>query len=94
MTVQFRGKQTGDEIAKLAGQLGGTAASPDVRGIRETGGPTLLALGSVADGQYLKRSGSGVVGASALACSGTATITVGTVAPGSPATGDLWVDTN
>ncbi len=42
---------------QLAGQLGGTAASPDVRGIRETAGPTLLAFGAIADGQALVRSG-------------------------------------
>jgi hypothetical protein len=46
---------------QLAGQLGGTVASPDVRGIRESGG-TLLALGAVADGQYLQRVGSNLNG--------------------------------
>jgi len=49
---------------QVAGQIGGTAASPDVRGVRETSGPTLLTLGAVADGQYLRRSGSTVVGGS------------------------------
>ena len=48
----------------VAGQIGGTAASPDVRGVRETAGPTLLTLGAVADGQYLRRSGSTVIGGS------------------------------
>jgi hypothetical protein len=47
---------------QVAGQLGGTASSPDVRGVRETGGPTLLSLGAVTDGQYLKRSGTSIVG--------------------------------
>lgn len=46
----------------LAGQLGGTAASPDVRGVRETGGPTLLTMGAVGDGEYFRRSGTSVVG--------------------------------
>ena len=47
----------------LAGQLGGTVASPDVRGLRTTeGGGTLLTLGSVADGDYLRRSGTDIVG--------------------------------
>lgn len=41
---------------QVAGQLGGTAASPDVRGLRESGGQ-LLTMGAVADGQYLKRNG-------------------------------------
>jgi len=49
-------------VVKLAGQLGGTAALPDVRGLRETSGPTLLTLGAVADGQYIKRSGATAVG--------------------------------
>lgn len=51
-------------IVKLAGQLGGTADLPDVRGIRETGGPTLLTLGVVPDGCLFKRSGSTVIGVS------------------------------
>jgi hypothetical protein len=49
-----------------SGDLGGTYPSPTVsqaRGLRETAGPTTLAMGSVADGQYLKRVGSTVVGA-------------------------------
>lgn len=48
--------------ADLAGQLGGSAASPDVRGLRETSGPTLLTIGGVADGEYLVRVGSTLVG--------------------------------
>lgn len=58
-TAAIKGK------VQLAGQLGGTAASPDVRGMRETSGPTLLTLGAVADGQFLKRVGAAVVGAAA-----------------------------
>jgi hypothetical protein len=46
----------------VAGQIGGTAASPDVRGLRETGGPTLLTLGAVAEGQVLTRSGANLIG--------------------------------
>ena len=49
-------------ILQLAGQLGGSAAAPDVRGLRETGGPTLLTLGAIADGQNLVRSGSTIIG--------------------------------
>lgn len=48
---------------QLAGQLGGTAALPDVRGLRETVGPTLLTMGAVADGEFLVRSGAAVIGA-------------------------------
>lgn len=49
-------------LVQLAGQLGGTAASPDVRGLRETAGPTLLTLGAIADGETLVRSGATIVG--------------------------------
>lgn len=49
-----------------SGDLAGTFPSPTVtqaRGLRETTGPTTLAMGAVADGQMLKRSGSTIVGA-------------------------------
>jgi hypothetical protein len=49
-------------VARLVGQLGGTFAAPDVRGLRETGTPTLLTYGAVADGQFLQRVGATVVG--------------------------------
>lgn len=52
-----------------SGDLGGTYPSPTVtqaRGLRETGGPTTLAMGAVADGAVLTRSGSSVVGAAAI----------------------------
>lgn len=51
----------GTSLARVAGQLGGTAASPDVRGLRESGA-TLLTMGAVADGQMLVRSGTTVAG--------------------------------
>jgi hypothetical protein len=44
------------------GQLGGTFPNPDVRGLRETSGPTNMTMGAVADGQLLKRSGTTIVG--------------------------------
>lgn len=44
------------------GQLGGTYPNPDVRGIRETSGPTSLTIGAVADGEYLRRSGTSIIG--------------------------------
>lgn len=44
------------------GQLGGTYPNPDVRGVRETAGPTLLTMGAVANGEFLVRSGSTVIG--------------------------------
>jgi hypothetical protein len=45
-----------------SGQLGGTYPGPDVRGVRETSGPTLLTFGVIPDGQVLMRDGSNVVG--------------------------------
>lgn len=47
-----------------SGQLGGTYPSPDVRGIRETNGPTLLTLGAILNGQILVRDGSTIIGSS------------------------------
>ena len=48
---------------RLAGQLGGTAEAPDVRGLRTTSGSgTLLAMGALADGEALVRSGTSLVG--------------------------------
>lgn len=54
------------DYALLAGQLGGTAIAPDVRGIRTTDGPTLLTIGAIADGDFLKRVGSTVVGVASV----------------------------
>lgn len=51
-----------------SGDLGGAYPSPTVtqaRGLRETGGPTTLTLGAIADGQYLARIGAAVVGVAA-----------------------------
>lgn len=49
---------------QVGGQIGGTAASPDVRGLRTPTGPTLLTMGAVADGEYLRRVGADIVGGS------------------------------
>lgn len=49
------------DVVAFAGQIGGTAASPDVRGLRESGGQ-LLTMGAVADTQYLQRSGTNIIG--------------------------------
>lgn len=54
------------------GQLSGTYPNPGVAGLTETSGPTALALGAVADGEVLVRSGATVVGAAGAAPTGAA----------------------
>lgn len=63
------------DVPALAGQLGGTAASPDVRGIRETGSPTLLPIGAISTSQILIRSGGSIIGASDLSVPGNLSYT-------------------
>lgn len=46
------------DLAQVAGQIGGTGDAPDVRGIRETGGPTLLTMGAIADQEVGYRDSS------------------------------------
>lgn len=62
--LKFRNSTVANSLVQLAGQLGGTGAVPDVRGLRETGGPTLLTIGAIVDGEFLKRSGSTIISAS------------------------------
>ena len=66
---------TAKGVVQLAGQLGGTASAPDVRGVRITGGdggegPQLLALGAVKTGEALVRSGSTIVSLPVLSTGG------------------------
>jgi hypothetical protein len=66
---------TSKGVVQLAGQLGGTASAPDVRGVRITGGdggegPQLLALGAVKTGEALVRSGSTIVSLPVLSTGG------------------------
>lgn len=48
------------------GQLGGTYPNPDIRGIRETSGPTQLTFSGISDGEFLKRSGTRIIGATVV----------------------------
>lgn len=48
---------TGDSSGTLSAMVNTVA-----RGLRETAGPTILTMGAVADGQFLQRSGSTVIG--------------------------------
>jgi len=52
---------------QLAGQLGGSAASPTVIGLTETSGPTALTVGTITDGEFLKRVGATIVSAAGAA---------------------------
>ena len=55
-----------------------------ITGVGNPGGSTDIINKSWADGRYVPLT----------AFSGVAKITVGTVAPSAPSTGDLWIDTN
>lgn len=81
-----------------SGDLGGSYPGPTVtqaRGIRETAGPTTLVVGAVADGEYLRRVGSTVVGGSPAGGSGNALeVSIALTGPGlfsTTVTGQAWV---
>lgn len=49
------------DVVALAGQIGGSASNPDIRGLRETSGPTLLTIGIIKDAEFLIRSGTTII---------------------------------
>lgn len=51
----------------VGGDLSGTVPNPTVAAIHETSGPTQLTIGTITDGQFLKRVGSTLVSAAAPA---------------------------
>lgn len=58
----------------------GTADQPST--IRETSGPTVLTVGAIADGEFLRRVGATVVGADPLAGGISGTVPLAKITPG------------
>jgi len=59
--------------------------------LRETGGPTILAMGAVADGELLQRNGTGIIGAAASALLTTSSV-IGLKGVNTPATPNTKYD--
>lgn len=74
----LKGSNTGDQTITLTGDVTGSGtgsfATTVVR-LTETAGPTALTIGAVADGQFLKRSGSTLIGATSSSGGGADPIT-------------------
>jgi hypothetical protein len=87
-----------DTKVELGGQIGGTITSPEILGVRETSGPTLLTMDDVADGQFLKRSGSLIVSAAVTGGGGgggaVAELPIDAAASAAVGSGDLFGGTS
>ena len=70
--LQFAVSMAAGASGPAGGDLAGTYPSPSVAAMTETSGPTSLALGAIADGEVLIRTGATVVGSPGLPPSGAA----------------------
>lgn len=84
-TISGTGNVTAEKAANAAGTSIGAFTGSSV--IRETGGPTSMVVGAVADGECLSRSGSTVIGASCSGGGGGGVPTSRTITAGSGLTG-------
>jgi hypothetical protein len=76
------------------GDLSGTYPNPAVKAITETSGPTDLVIGTITDGQFLKRTGATLVSGApvaSVAATDTSIVVAGTATAPTIATGTLDV---